>query len=386
MSIRITVTAKGFRIETRTGITLTAGATVGADFALTVGTSDGNGYRDGKRANAGYGVSGSFDDHSQSGGHGSAEQWPQSKRSGDCLRSASSTADRADTFRASRANTPTPSAAWRFRLSLTEAAATTGSPSTASRTIPPSASPAPHTPDLLLLRNPCRKSKSTQSIFDAQVGHGNGTVTDAILKSGGNKFHGAAYYAFQNTYLNANTSQKSTPRPRLRVPIISSARPVSCSTVRCLFPRFTTATTRRILHGCLRAVPFTYDCQLLIAHANCRRIEWRLLRSLQHLQQLPASAPPAFSSTCRISTLDANNNRTQYLPQQQHRVGYFDFGCRICQLLSCAKRSRRHCPNYPKLHIDAKRRIPATTLRLISASIIRSARTTPSTRPSSRRA
>ena len=33
----VTVTAKGFRVETRTGITLTAGATVGADFALTVG-------------------------------------------------------------------------------------------------------------------------------------------------------------------------------------------------------------------------------------------------------------------------------------------------------------------------------------------------------------
>ena len=51
--------------------------------------------------------------------------------------------------------------------------------------------------------------KVTQSIFDAQVGHGNGTVTDTILKSGTNKFHGAAYYAFQDTYINANTSEKS---------------------------------------------------------------------------------------------------------------------------------------------------------------------------------
>ena len=55
--------------------------------------------------------------------------------------------------------------------------------------------------------------KVSQSIFDAQVGHGNGTVTDTILKSGGNKFHGAAYYVFQNTYLNANLSEKSHLAP-----------------------------------------------------------------------------------------------------------------------------------------------------------------------------
>ncbi len=47
----------------------------------------------------------------------------------------------------------------------------------------------------------------SQSIFDAQVGHGNGTVTDTIVRSGANKVHGAAYYVFQNTYLNANLYQ-----------------------------------------------------------------------------------------------------------------------------------------------------------------------------------
>jgi len=51
--------------------------------------------------------------------------------------------------------------------------------------------------------------KISQGIFDAQVGHGDGTVTDVILKSGTNSFHGAAYYAFQNTYLNANLSQNT---------------------------------------------------------------------------------------------------------------------------------------------------------------------------------
>ncbi len=42
------------------------------------------------------------------------------------------------------------------------------------------------------------------SAFDAQVGHGNGTVTNVVVRGGTNKLHGAAYYVFQNTYLNAN--------------------------------------------------------------------------------------------------------------------------------------------------------------------------------------
>ncbi len=50
--------------------------------------------------------------------------------------------------------------------------------------------------------------KVQTSIFDAQVGHGNGTVTNTVVRTGTNKLHGAAYYVFQNTYLNANTSEK----------------------------------------------------------------------------------------------------------------------------------------------------------------------------------
>jgi hypothetical protein len=50
--------------------------------------------------------------------------------------------------------------------------------------------------------------KVQTSIFDAQVGHGNGTVTNTVTRSGTNQLHGAAYYVFQNTYLNANTAEK----------------------------------------------------------------------------------------------------------------------------------------------------------------------------------
>jgi len=50
--------------------------------------------------------------------------------------------------------------------------------------------------------------KVQTSIFDAQVGHGNGTTTNTVVRSGTNKLHGAAYYAFQNTYLNANLYER----------------------------------------------------------------------------------------------------------------------------------------------------------------------------------
>ncbi len=55
--------------------------------------------------------------------------------------------------------------------------------------------------------------KVSSSIFDAQVGHGNGTVTDTVVRNGTNKYHGAAYYVFQNTYLNANLTQNKESNP-----------------------------------------------------------------------------------------------------------------------------------------------------------------------------
>ncbi len=51
--------------------------------------------------------------------------------------------------------------------------------------------------------------KVQTSIFDAEIGHGNGTTTNTVVRSGNNKIHGAAYYVFQDTYLNANTSEKA---------------------------------------------------------------------------------------------------------------------------------------------------------------------------------
>jgi Carboxypeptidase regulatory-like domain len=51
--------------------------------------------------------------------------------------------------------------------------------------------------------------KIQNGIFDAQIGHGNGTVTNTVVRTGNNSLHGAAYYVFQNTYLNANLYEKA---------------------------------------------------------------------------------------------------------------------------------------------------------------------------------
>ena len=61
------------------------------------------------------------------------------------------------------------------------------------------------------------------SVFDAQIGHGNGTVTNTVIRSGTNKLHGAAYYVFQNTYLNANTYEK-VPNQNSSIPSVRTPR------------------------------------------------------------------------------------------------------------------------------------------------------------------
>jgi len=49
--------------------------------------------------------------------------------------------------------------------------------------------------------------KVQNTMFDAQYGHGAG-VENTVLRAGTNQYHGAAYYVFQNTYMDANTSER----------------------------------------------------------------------------------------------------------------------------------------------------------------------------------
>ena len=54
-----------------------------------------------------------------------------------------------------------------------------------------------------------QETKVQNGMFDAQIGHGDGTVTNVVVRNGTNQLHGSAYYVFQDTYLNANTYEKA---------------------------------------------------------------------------------------------------------------------------------------------------------------------------------
>ncbi len=204
----VTVNAKGFRVETRTGITLTAGATVGVDFALTVGSQTesvivkadsqmldtespglattipnqqvtdlpNNGRNPNVLVTLTVGVI--------NGGSGGYFQGKSSQYT--------------NPFSGVPIQTVSDGSSGHNRVTLD--GIPNDPPERLSGVTYSGFTPSPES---------VQEVKVTQSIFDAQVGHGSGTVTDTILKSGTDKFHGAVYYAFQNTYLNANTSEKS---------------------------------------------------------------------------------------------------------------------------------------------------------------------------------
>jgi hypothetical protein len=65
--------------------------------------------------------------------------------------------------------------------------------------------------------------KVQTAIFDAEYGHGNGTTTNTVVRTGTDHLHGAAYYVFQNTYLNANTFERS-PNQNSANPAIATPR------------------------------------------------------------------------------------------------------------------------------------------------------------------
>jgi hypothetical protein len=66
--------------------------------------------------------------------------------------------------------------------------------------------------------------KIQTALYDAQYGHGSGTVTNQILRSGTNTYHGAAYFVFRNTYIDANTYERVVNQNGATNPAIPSRR------------------------------------------------------------------------------------------------------------------------------------------------------------------
>jgi hypothetical protein len=55
--------------------------------------------------------------------------------------------------------------------------------------------------------------KTQTGLYDAEYGHGDGVVANTVLKTGSNTYHGAAYYVFRNTYMDANSYQNNHKIP-----------------------------------------------------------------------------------------------------------------------------------------------------------------------------
>ena len=204
----ITINAKGFRTETRTDITLTSGGTVGIDFALTPGvqtdtvivtansqlldtesaalstTITGQEVTDLPNNGRNPNVLATLTVGVINGGSGGYFQGKSSQYT--------------NPFSGVAVQIVTDGSSGHNRVTLD--GIPNDPPERLSGTTYSGFTPSPES---------VQEVKVSQSIFDAQVGHGNGTVTDTILKSGTNSFHGAAYYVFQDTYINANTSEKS---------------------------------------------------------------------------------------------------------------------------------------------------------------------------------
>ncbi len=169
--------------------------------------------------------------------------------------------------------------------------------------------------------------KVQTSIFDAQVGHGNGTVTNTVVRNGTNNIHGAAYYVFQNTYFNANTSEKS-PNQNLCYP-----GSTGCTN--------TVVPTRRN-NDQLSQTGFVFDGPVYIPKVYDGRNKTFFMASFERYAShtainyqarvpTPAELTGDFSGLCSAfngsglctsgiqlyvpnSPLDANGNRTQYFP------------------------------------------------------------------------
>ena len=182
----ITVTAKGFRVETRTDITLTLGRDGRDRLRSDARRPDGFGDRDGKLSPAGYGVPGSLDNHTGQ----EVTDLPNNGRNPNVLATLTVGVINGGSggyFQGQSHNYTNPFSGVAVQIAtdgngghnrLTLDGIPNDPPERLSGVTYAGFTPSPES---------VQEVKVSQSIFDAQVGHGNGTVTDTILKSGSNQ-------------------------------------------------------------------------------------------------------------------------------------------------------------------------------------------------------
>lgn len=171
--------------------------------------------------------------------------------------------------------------------------------------------------------------KAETAFYDAQYGDTGSLIQNLVLRSGTNQFHGAAYFLFRNTYLDANTS--------VRVPTQNAATGAT--------PRANNSYNQPgfVFDGPVR-IPHVYNGQdktfFMVAYEH---IQFHSGGAHSYLLPSPAFAAGDFSSLCGgngpgtgnfnssglcipgdgvqlydpNSTLDVNNNRITYFPYNQ---------------------------------------------------------------------
>jgi hypothetical protein len=359
----ITVTAKGFRAETSTGITLTAGGIVGTDFSLTVGNQGdsvlvvantqlldtesaelattipneevadlpNNGRNPNVMSTLTVGVY-----NSGSGGYfqGKSSQYT-------------------NPFSGTAIQISTDGSGGHNRLTLD--GIPNDPPERLSGTTYAGFTPSPEA---------VQEVKVAQSIFDAQVGHGNGTVTDVIVKSGTNSFHGAAYLAFQDTYINANTSEKSHLEQNRNNDQLNQSG--------------------FVLDGPVR-IPHLYDGRDK-THFMVAFERYASHTAVNYSSRVPTTAELTgdFSGLCNSfngaglctsgiqlyvpnSPLDANNNRTQYFPNNNIASALSSAGTALAAYYPAANvagASAQTSPNYVSTKTSYPSKYPSLIFRV----------------------
>ena len=212
----VTVSGNGFRTETRTGITLTAGGNVQTDFALKIGTQTESvivtadtQLLDTTSANLATTFSTSEVTDTPNVGRNpfvlsTLAAGIYSSGSGGFFQGKASTFT--NPFSGAAVQIDSNGGSGHNRLTLD------GIPDDPSERFSGSSYtgfvPSPEA---------VQEVKVQTAVYDAQYGHGNGVVTNTVLRAGSNQFHGSVYDVFRNTYMNANTFER-VPTQRTTTP------------------------------------------------------------------------------------------------------------------------------------------------------------------------
>ena len=202
--------------------------------------------------------------------------------------------------------------------------------------------------------------KIQTALYDAEYGHGSGTVINQVLRSGTNTFHGAMYYVFRSTYFDANTYE--------RVPNQNGA--------------VNPASTSRRLNGTWNQPGFVLDGPVRIPHLYDGRDKTHFMVAYEHIMlrgttgnsggagatnfvPTPAMANGDFSALCPGGfnssgvcvagggvqiydplTLDASNNRTPFANNQIQSSRFNSTGVALLKLYPAPNINQSATVNY----------------------------------------